>query len=168
MDSNVYYMDRNISNIVRLINIPKFSGKTAQERYEEHAQKAQRAEAIGDHTVAQNHYQQAEYYRRIMNHPNHCIAGDREEPLHPTITRLEQLVAGMAKYITNKKAEMRAAKAANATQTEVDAPGEMDTNGLEDGAEPQEVDGNLGQHTGEPCKIIPFTPRPRGEENKPD
>jgi hypothetical protein len=162
MDGNVYYMDRNIRNIVRLINIPKFSGKTAQERYEEHAQKAQRAEAIGDHTVAQNHYQQAEYYRRIMNHPNHCIAGDREEPLHPTITRLEQHVAGMARYLVKRKAEIRAAKAANASPSEATAPGEVDqTEGLGDGAELQEVNGNLGQYTGEPCKIIPFPPRPR-------
>jgi hypothetical protein len=149
-------MDRNISKIVRLINIPKFSGKTAQERYEEYAQKAQRAAAIGDHTGAQNNYQQAEYYRRIMNHPSHCIAGDREEPLQPTITRLEQLVAGMAKYIANRKAEIKAARAVQAERT---VPAETQTEGLVEGTEPQEGNSNLPQDT--ICKIIPFKPRPR-------
>jgi hypothetical protein len=166
MDGNVYYMDRNICKIVRLINIPKFSGKTAQERYDEYAQKAQRAEAIGDHTVAQNCYQQAEYYRRIMNDPNHCIAGKREEPLQPTITRLEQLVAGMAKYIAKRKAEIKAAKAA---QPESDVSVEASpADGLVEGAHLQEPDGSLLQGVRAPCKIIPFKPRQRREENDPE
>lgn len=159
MDSNIYEIDRDISKIVKLINIPKFNGKTAQERYNKYTQKACEAMAVGDHAVAENHHQQADYYRRIMNHPNHYIAGNTEEPSHPTITPIEQLIASTAKYIAKRKEERKAARAEKAATEEAAAKAKADqAEGILKGAETREANGNLAQGTDQPCKIISFRP----------
>ena len=179
MSSNIYEIDRDISKIVRLINLRKFNGKNAQEQHDEHTQKAYEAMAMDDRFVAENHCQQAEYYRRIMNHPNHCVAGTTEEPLHPTITRLEQVIASTAIYMAKRKEEIKAAKAEKAAKKEAAEKAKADrmkeekqeAEGNDNKAEIRESDGNLAENSGEPCKIIPFTrivPRSHFEENSPD
>jgi hypothetical protein len=175
-------MYRDIYEVVRLINRPKFNGKTAQERHDEYAQKAYEAIGMDDRFYAEKHYQQAEYYRRILNHPNHYL-GEVEEEATLAIPHFMQLVAKIQKDLPRRREEVRAAKAEKFAKKEAAAKAkaarlkkqveqaEGVVNEIPNKVKIIQNNADLPQKADEPCKIIPFRPiipGPHSEKKIPD